>query len=170
MHINRAYYDLIHQKKLDVKTDFVEKLTHDSFIILIRQLPPKERTELEGVLQVFNQSFQLSSDAKLMEINEGELPENLLTNKILDRLRKGATDEEVLKQMIVEEEVESVIDKHVREKEQLAKQNEGMEVQLKTKDEELKNKDEVIESKDEELEKQRKIIEDLKSASRNKLS
>jgi len=139
--VNRVYYDLIHQKKLEVKTDFVEKLTHDSFIILIRQLPPKERTELEGVLQVFNQNFQLSSDAKLMEIKENELPDNKLTNKILDRLRKGATDEEVLKQMIVEEEVESRIDKHVR------------------KEEELKER---LKNRDEELEKQRLIIEELK--------
>jgi len=155
LRINREYYDLIHQKKLDVKTDFVEKLTHDSFIILIKQLPAKERTELEGILQVFNQLFQDSSDPKLMEIGQRELPENELTNKILARLRQGATEEYILKQMMIEDEVESAIDKHVREKEEIKEE-------LKTKDEELKTKDEELKTKDEELEKQRQMIEELK--------
>lgn len=157
--VNRQYYDLINQKKLEITTEFVEKLSPDSFIILIRQLPPKERTELEGILQVFNQNFQLSSDAKLMEINEDELPGNELTNKILNRLRKGATDEDVLKQMIVEEEVDSEIDKHIREKEELAKQKEDLKEQLRNKDEKFQKQ---LKNKDEELEKQRLLIEELK--------
>lgn len=167
--INRQYYDVIHKKKINVKSDFVEKLTHDSFVILVRQLPPKQRNELEGLLQVFNQNFQLDSDAKLMEIREEDLPKNELTNKILTRLQKGATDEEVLKQMIVEEEVEGRIDKHVREKEELTKQKNELAKQknelAKQKDilkKEKKGLEGELKSKDEQLDKQRQIIEELK--------
>lgn len=167
--IDREYYDLIEQKKLNVKTEFVEKLTHDCFIILIKQLPPKERTELEGILQVFNQRFQVSTDPKLMEINENKMTKNYLTNKILSRLQKGATDQEILKQMIVEDEVENAIDKHVREKENFKAQLKTKEEELKnkndelkTKEDELENKNEELKNKEDELDKQRKIIEDLK--------
>lgn len=126
--INREYVDLVSGKRLRVKTEFVEKLTHDSYIILIPKLPVKERTSLEGTLKVFNQNYQLDSDSRLMEINKSEFGNNELIQEILARLQKGATDEEVLRQMEIEEEVESTIEQHIREKEEL---REKVELQQK---------------------------------------
>ena len=174
--INREYIDLVSGKKLEVKTDFVEKLTHDSFVILITELPPKERTELEGILKVFNQNYQLDSDARLIEIDELEYAENELFQEMFARLQKGATDGEVLKRMQLEDEVESTIEKHIRDKEKLVEkvglQDEALKTKdkalktkdqaLKTKDEALKIKDEALKTKDEELENQQKLIEELK--------
>ena len=152
--INREYHDLISGKKLDVKTEFVEKLTHDSFVILITELPPKERTELEGVLKVFNQNYQLDSDARLLDIDESEYVESELFQAMFKRLQKGATDGDVLLKMELEEEVENTIEKHLREKEELA---EKVELQ-----------DEALKKKDEELAKQQKMIEELKKQLKDK--
>lgn len=162
--INREYIDLIHNKKLQVKTEFVEKLTHDSFIILIPKLPEKERTELEGILQVFNQSYQVESDPKLLEVNEKALSKSKIVEKILARLQKGAADKEVLKRMLVEEEVESTIDHHIREKEL---QKEQFTKQITEQNELLKDKDELLKDKDEALKEQQKIIETLKQQLKN---
>lgn len=162
--INREYIDLIHNKKLQVKTEFVEKLTHDSFIILIPKLPEKERTELEGILQVFNQSYQVESDPKLLEVNEKALSKSKIVEKILARLQKGAADKDVLNKMLVEEEVESTIDHHIREKEL---QKEQFTKQITKQNELLKDKDELLKDKDEALKEQQKIIETLKQQLKN---
>jgi len=152
--INRAYYDLINKKTLHVKTEFVEKLTNDSFIILIPKLPPKERTELEGILKVFDQRYQLKADPKLLEIDENDFDGNELIKKIIDRLQKGATNEEVLKKMLVEEEVENAFDKIVRKFEQSG--------------EVIKAKDIALEAKEDTIKDQQKLIEDLKKQLKDK--
>jgi len=146
--ISREYVDLINGLKLDVKTEFVEKLTHDSFIILIPKLPPKERTELEGILKVFDQRYQLEANPKLLEINENDFGKNELIKSILTRLQRGAVDEKVLKKMLVEEEVDSAFDKIVRKYEQ------GRE--------ELELKKETIKEQDETIKDQQKLIDELK--------
>jgi len=129
--INREYIDLINGKKLQVKTEFVEKLTHDSFIILIPRLPPKERTELEGILKVFDQRYQLEADPKLLEINEEEL------------------------KMLVEEEVESAFDSIVRKYEQRGEVIKEKDEALKEKDESIKEKQKIIEELKRQLNKGR---------------
>jgi len=149
--INREYLDLISGKKLNVQTDFVEKLTHDSYVILIPELPHQERTELEGILKVFSQHYQLDSDWRLLEINEADFGDNELTKNMLARLLKGASNKEVLKKLIIEEEIESTIEHHIRDKEMLREQL---------------NKQ--IEVKDEALLKQQKLIEELKQQLKNK--
>ncbi len=75
---------------------------------------------------------------------------------------KGATDEEVLKQMIVEEEVEDRIDKHVREKEALTKLNDELAQQKDTLKKENKGLEGELKTKEDLLDKQRQIIEELK--------
>lgn len=159
--INREYYDLINDKKLNVKTEFVEKLTHDSFIILIPKLPPKERTELEGTLKVFDQRYQMKADSKLLEVNEDEFAGNELIKKILTRLQKGATSKNVLKKMLVEEEVESAFEKIVRKFELRG------EV-IKEREDTIKEKEDTIKEKEDTIINQQKLIEDLKNQLKNK--
>lgn len=181
--INRIYWDAIHEKELEVKTEFIEKLTHDSIAIIIPELPPKQRNKLEGVLKVFNQMYQLDSDKRLLEIPNDELNEDKLTEMLTLRLRKAATNEDVLNRMEAEEEIEKVLDNHVRAQLQLKsildKQREelklkGQELQSKeeelklkgqeiqSKDEELEAKERALQSKDEQLEAMQKMIEELK--------
>ena len=52
MKVNREYIDLITDKKIETTEEFVEKLTHDSYIIQIPRLKKKVRNEIESVLKV----------------------------------------------------------------------------------------------------------------------
>ena len=139
--VSRIYEDLISGEQLFVKTEFVEKLTHDSFIILILSLPQKERTELEGILQVFNQRYALDGDKRLLQISESLIPDDTLSRRLTERLRRAATDEDILRGMDIEDEYESTLDMFVRK---------------------LNERDEMLKQKDEELEAQRRMIEELK--------
>ncbi|NJN34034.1 MAG: hypothetical protein HC817_07070 [Saprospiraceae bacterium] len=63
--INREYKDVVTQEILNIKEDFVELLTHDSYLIQLNQLIGKTRTKLERVLQVFSPEFQTSDKHQL---------------------------------------------------------------------------------------------------------
>ena len=160
--VSRIYEDLISGKQLFVKTDFVEKLTHDSFIIQILALPPKERTELEGILQVFNQTYVLMEDKRLLQIAENVLPNNNLSKRIADRLRRAATDESVLRGMDIEDEYESTLDGFVRklhEKEEALQQKNEV---LQQKEATISAQTQALNEKDAALAAQQQLIEALK--------
>ncbi len=112
--VNREYIDLISSEKIDAKEEFVEKLTHNSFIIQIKRMNKSARTELERVLQIFNQSNIAYDTDKILEIKEKHLEENELLNMMAIRLRNAAANETIWNNLELIEEVENVIDHHIR--------------------------------------------------------
>ena len=159
--INRVYTDLNTNETLDMKTEFIEKLTHDCYAILIKKLPKESRSELEQVLQIFNQTYIIGSDKKFLEINEELLKSNELLELMSGRLKKAAADEKMIEAIWIEEEIEEVIDEHIRENEELKEENEGLKGGLKERDEKLKERDE-------KLKEQNRLIEELKKQLKNK--
>lgn len=117
--VNREYIDLITDEKIETKEEFVEKLTHDSYVIQIPRLKKKVRNEIERVLKVFNQSYVTDGDKKTLEFQEKDFENDALLSLIAKRLRKAATEEELLRKIEIEEEVENTIEQHIREKQQL---------------------------------------------------
>lgn len=115
--VNREYIDLIGNRTFDKKEEFIEKLTHDCFVIQIPRLKKKVRNELETILKVFNQEF-ITDDKKILEFSDKDLNNELL-KKMAERLRKAATEEDVLRKIEIEEEVENTIEQHIREKQEL---------------------------------------------------
>jgi len=99
---------------------------------------PRLRNEIERVLKVFNQSYVTDGDKKTLEFSEKDFENDELLQLIVSRLRKAATEEELLRKIEIEEEVENTIEQHIREKQELA--------------EKLSEKDKIIE----ELRKQLK--------------
>jgi hypothetical protein len=151
MKVNREYIDLITDKKIEAKEEFVEKLTHDSYIIQIPRLKKKVRNEIERVLKVFNQSYVTDGDKKTLEFSEKDFENDELLKLIVSRLRKAATEEELLRKIEIEEEVENTIEQHIREKQELAEKNNEL-------NEALSAKDEALSAKDEEIERLRKLL------------
>jgi len=96
-------------------------LNHDSFVIQIRKWVNPIRSELERVLQVFNQTYIAGDDEKILEIKETDLGENELLRLMAERLRNAAADEEMLNQVEVLEEVEGMLEDHIRENKNLRK-------------------------------------------------
>jgi hypothetical protein len=155
MKVNRDYIDLITDKKIDTKEEFVEKLTHDSYIIQIPRLKKKVRNELESILKVFNQSYNTNNDKKTLEFREKDFEGNELLKMIANRLRKAATEEELLRKIEIEEEVESTIEKHIREKQALSEKLENV---ISEKNKALSEKDKALSEKDEEIEVLKKLL------------
>ena len=55
--VNRDIINAANKEKIQVKSFFIEHLTHQSHIIQIRRLPEKRRTRLEKFLVLFNQAW-----------------------------------------------------------------------------------------------------------------
>jgi len=144
--VNREYVDLIKNQPIDSREEFIEQLTHDCYIVQILRIKKKERTELGRILKVFNQAY-VTDDHKILEIAEQDLEGSELLKQMAERLRRAATDEEILKKLDIEEEVETRIENHIREKQnlkekndQLKGENEDLKKKLKTLEKKLKNK------------------------------
>jgi hypothetical protein len=127
----RNYEDLVTDLSFEKKEDFIEQLTHDTFVIQIPRLEQEERAEIEGVLKVFNQDYKLSDDKRLVELSDDDLNKYQLLKKIAQRLKRAASDEDVLAKMDLEDEVDNLIEKHIREnqllKETLEKKDKVLE-------------------------------------------
>ncbi|MCI5197685.1 MAG: hypothetical protein D3919_15985, partial [Candidatus Electrothrix sp. AW5] len=50
IHVKRAYYDHATKEQLTRQEEFIESLTHDSYIIQVRRLRKKHRNKLETLL------------------------------------------------------------------------------------------------------------------------
>ena len=56
VHVARQYRDLIEGQLLDQRSDFVEKLTHDSYVVPVDRITGRFKTKLDQLLSVFEQS------------------------------------------------------------------------------------------------------------------
>ena len=54
--VERNYWDLIDKKIIDGRSDFVEKLTHDSFVVQVNKITNRYQTRLDKLLSVFEQT------------------------------------------------------------------------------------------------------------------
>ncbi len=105
--VNRTYLDLQTQQVLEVKNDFIEKLTHDCYVIQIPRLPLKWRSRLERILTVFDQRHQ-TDDRKVLDVEESWSDDPLL-EQIVNRLGRAALTPEVRRQAGFEEEIDGKI-------------------------------------------------------------
>ncbi len=108
--INREYRDAITQEKIEVQEDFIELLTHDTYVIQLRRLEDKKRTKLETVLQVFNPEFK-TADSHLLDF-KGDLNDSLV-QKMVARLERAIASEEIRDKMDVEDEIDRVFEREL---------------------------------------------------------
>jgi hypothetical protein len=100
--VRRESYDLTTGKKLQAKEPFIESLTHDSYVIQIPHLRHEHRTEVEELLQIFDQG-RIHDNRHFLEIDEAEIPERY--RPILRRLQRAVAEPEVAEAMELEDEV-----------------------------------------------------------------
>lgn len=125
--INREYVDVLTQEVIEVKEDFVELLTHDSYFIQIKLLESRSQSKLERVLQVFNPQYQTADKHQLDFVGNADEP---LVKRMLHRLNRAIASEELRNLMDVEDE----IDKELRKRDDLLAQKNQ---ELALKDQEL---------------------------------
>jgi hypothetical protein len=159
--VARRYKDAITGEKIDLKEDFVEQLSHDLYAIQIPRLKMEVQTELENMLDLFSQVKYKTGENHVLEYT-GDT-KNPKVMRMLKRLKSVFFDDEVLRAIEAEEEIEGEIEMINKENEMLRKEREQaifeLEKTKRAKDEATKAKDEATKAKDEaiiEFEKVRK--------------
>ena len=109
--VDRQYLNGITNRKLkNVKSDFVERLSHDLYAIQIPRLKMHARTEVESMLDVFNQNKYKTSDKHILEYT-GDMSNPHVQRMVKHLNRALITDDyELLHQMLVEDEIESLLE------------------------------------------------------------
>ncbi|TAE00685.1 MAG: hypothetical protein EAZ97_05245 [Bacteroidetes bacterium] len=159
--VNNQVIDLYSGKEIKKKEDFIESLTHKSFIISIPNLKESRRNELETILSVFDQSNR-SSDHHILNISEEDFPEEYWI--IIRRLRKASSEQAVRKQMTMEDDLQDQFENIVRA---LAKGKEVIAEKEKTieeKEKALSESRQTIEEKEKALSESRQTIEEKEKA------
>ncbi|MDQ1351600.1 MAG: hypothetical protein QG657_1905 [Acidobacteriota bacterium] len=157
--VNRNYIDLLAGEEISERNEFIECLTHDSYVIQIPGLHLQMKNRLEYVLSIFKQERFIADDHRLKDYNY-EIDDELL-KKILKQLEKAAANKELLRQLEVEEmayrEYDSTIGRFERQLEQ-------KEMALIEHKQTIEKKDKALEEKDKALEENKKAFEENKKA------
>jgi hypothetical protein len=158
--VERNYKDLVNQKIINQKSDFVEKLTHDSYIVQVDRITNNYSTKLDKLLSIFEQQHFID-DTKITK----EFRHELDTEDIkltTDILHFAGTNPEERKRIEVEQEAWRTVNAMFedKEKELMAVINENKKA-LTEKDKVIDQKDKVIDQKDKVIDQKDKVIEEL---------
>ena len=145
VYVRRRYLD----QKSNVITQgvpdpFIESLTHDTIIVQIPYLKGRTRNRLERLLNVFDQNYRLKENGHFLEIDEDKLEGE--EQLVVYRLAKATVARDVQRDMQVEDEILSEIERR--------------DTDIMRKDAEIKEKEQVIEEKKQEIvQKEQEIVQ-----------
>lgn len=106
--VERNYKDLVNKKTLEIKSDFIEKLTHDSFVVQVDRISDRYSTKLDKLLSVFEQK-NFIDDKKITK--EYHYPTDLEEVKLMtDILHYTGTNPAEKKQIEDEQEAWRTVD------------------------------------------------------------
>ena len=100
--VQRNYIDLVNNKIIDKKSDFVEKLTHDCFIVQVDRITNSYSTKLEKLLSIFEQKHFLDDKKITKEFSHDRDMEDIKITT--DILHFAGTDTEARKKIENEQE------------------------------------------------------------------
>ncbi len=151
------------------KEPFVELLNHNSYTIQIPAVRDNLQTRIEKVLMIFSPKYKTDDRHKLDYLGKTD---DELIEKILNRLIRAVADEQVRKNMDVEDEVENTIANLLREKDVIIEgKNKALEEKEKTieeKEKTIEAKEKTIEAKEKKLAEQESLIAKLQQMLKNK--
>ena len=82
--VERNYRDQINKTTLLTKSDFVEKLTHDSYIVQVERITDRYQTRLDKLLSIFEQTNFVDEKKITKEFNhEVDIEEIKIATDIL---------------------------------------------------------------------------------------
>ncbi len=166
LEVSRVFKDRISNQTFErKKNEFIDSLTHDTFIIQLKGLKTDLQNRLEKVLSIFSQAAESFKEYVL----KYEFPvDDELQKKIAERLRYAASDSEIKKKMDIEQdiliELQNLERKINEQEEMIQKKDKALEEKdkaLEEKDKALGEKDKALEEKDKALEEKDKLIQEL---------
>jgi hypothetical protein len=102
---NLATGRIIKPKK---KEPFIEQLSHDAYVIQIPRLKMEAATDIEKILDVFNQEKYKTSDSRILNYT-GDMSDPRVA-RIVNRLHQATLDEELREKMLTEVDIEDELD------------------------------------------------------------
>ncbi len=135
--VARHYTDLINKTTITQKSDFVEKLTHDCYVVQVERITDRYQTRLDKLLSVFEQ--RNFTDDKEITKNFTHNPDIDELKTMTDILHFVGTDPQERKQIETEQEAWRTVNAMFEEKEK--KYQKELEEQRKA----LNEKDKLIE-------------------------
>jgi hypothetical protein len=152
--VERNYKDLVTKNIIVKKSDFVEKLTHDSFIVQVDRITNNYQTRLDKLLSVFEQNY-FTDDKRITK--QFSHPTDTEDVKILtDILHHSGTNPEERKLIETEQEAWRTVNAMFEDKEkELLKE-------LRDTKKALDEKDKALDEKDKALDEMAKQLEELK--------
>ena len=154
--VKRNYYDVRTNKKLKDKEDFIESLTHDSYIIQIPCLSPDRKTEVETLLSIFDQS-NITDDSHILKIDENLYDEKY--REIIRRLSRAISDPEIRDTMDVEDDILEELqnmERIIQEKDTVIQDNKKS---LQEKESVIQEKESVIQEKESVIQEKESVIQ-----------
>jgi hypothetical protein len=106
--VERNYWDLIDKKAIEERSDFVEKLTHDSFVVQVNRISDRYQTRLDKLLSIFEQTNFVDDKKIIKEFNhEVDIDELKI---VTDILHYSGTNPEEKKKIENEQEAWRTVD------------------------------------------------------------
>jgi len=161
LHIERQYRDMIKNEVIDKRSRFIERLTHDSYVVQVERIGDKHQTRLEKLLTIFEQAHFIDENGILKDYPYKWEEEEF--KLMVNILHHAGSDPKARKEIETEREgwrsINAMFEKRERE---LMEELEKKDQVLSDKEVELEKEREEKVQQARELEKQRKEIEELK--------
>ncbi|HMZ57583.1 MAG TPA: hypothetical protein PL048_02335 [Leptospiraceae bacterium] len=157
--VARVFRDRLSNRTLErQKNEFIDSLTHDSFVIQLFGLKTEMRNRLEKILSIFSQAAE-----KIKEhiVYYDYILDDELQQKIVHRLNYAASDRNLKRQMDMEEEILMELQDLERKIETQAKTIQESRKAIEEKEKAIKEKDKAIEEKDKTIEEKDRLIQEL---------
>jgi hypothetical protein len=122
--VKRDYVDVVTEEILGVKDDFVELLTHDSYMIQVGRLPKESRGKLDRVMQIFSPMYQNKADKHLVDF-QGDIYDPLVL-RMVERLSRAIASDEYRDKMDVEDEIDRIFERELGKKDMLIAQKDKL--------------------------------------------
>nr|VFK02755.1 MAG: PD-(D/E)XK nuclease family transposase [Candidatus Kentron sp. H]VFK02977.1 MAG: PD-(D/E)XK nuclease family transposase [Candidatus Kentron sp. H]VFK05676.1 MAG: PD-(D/E)XK nuclease family transposase [Candidatus Kentron sp. H] len=151
----RSYYDAATGEEISAREEFIESLTHDSFVIQIPYLGSERKTAAERLLAVFDQHRKVQGDEHILDIDEVAYPEEY--RQVARWLNRAISEPEIRRTMDVEDEI-------LAELEDMERRIAGMSKTLEANAKAIEEKARVIEEKNRALEEKDRLIAELRKS------
>jgi hypothetical protein len=112
--VEKKYRDLINQIVIDEKSEFVEKLNHDCFIVQVDRITNRYQTSLDKLLSVFEQNHFADENKITKEFSHPT--DNEYFKVLTDILHHSGTNSEERKQIEMEQEAWRTVNAMFEEK------------------------------------------------------
>ena len=138
---------------LDFKTqcEFIKGMTYGLYIIQLPFLPERPKKPLEKMFRAFDQRYKVENDDRYLELTEDTTDEDDGFNVIFRRLLHASADEQLRRNLDLEDYAERLWTIRQAEKEDLEYELKEKKQQLAEKDNQLAEKDNQLAEKDNQL-------------------